>query len=66
MSNYAISDGRVRFTAPGLFEISLTLTGPDETDYWYAVDTKLLVKAEENILGMAGKSTDEKATRSFD
>lgn len=60
MSEYAIGDGRVKFIVENLFEISQTLTGPEDTDYWYAVDLRLLGKAEENIVGMSGEAWAQK------
>lgn len=43
MNDYQVEDGRVCFKVPGLFEVTLTLTGPDDTDYWYALDMRFLV-----------------------
>ncbi|KAG8891219.1 mediator complex subunit, partial [Tulasnella sp. 403] len=48
MSQYRVCDGRAWFAAPGLFEVALTVTGPEETDYWYALDMKFLVEADGN------------------
>ncbi|KAG8864594.1 mediator complex subunit [Tulasnella sp. 330] len=48
MSQYSIAHGRVTFTVPNMFEIDLTLTGPEDTDYWYALDVKLLVYADKD------------------
>ncbi|KAG8988548.1 mediator complex subunit [Tulasnella sp. JGI-2019a] len=46
MSQYHIEHGRVTFKVPDMFEADLTLTGPGDTDYWYALDVKLLVQAD--------------------
>ncbi|KAG8959331.1 mediator complex subunit [Tulasnella sp. 408] len=43
MNDYHVGDGRVCFKVPGLFEVTLTLTGPEDTDYWYALDVRFLV-----------------------
>ncbi|KIO18827.1 hypothetical protein M407DRAFT_11687 [Tulasnella calospora MUT 4182] len=43
MNDYQVQDGRVCFQVPGLFEVTLTLTGPEDTDYWYALDMRFLV-----------------------
>lgn len=43
MNDYRVEDGRVWFQVPGLFEVTLTLTGPEDTDYWYALDMRFLV-----------------------
>lgn len=55
MSQYSICHGRVTFTVPNMFEVDLTLTGPENTDYWYALDAKLLVyEDQENKSGPGG------------
>ncbi len=45
MSAYRVSDGRVTFTVPNLFEVVLSITGPETSDYWYALDMRFLVAA---------------------
>ncbi|KAG8987562.1 mediator complex subunit, partial [Tulasnella sp. 427] len=43
MTDYRVEDGRASFKVFGLFEVALTLTGPEESDYWYALDVRFLV-----------------------
>ncbi|TDL22587.1 MED14-domain-containing protein [Rickenella mellea] len=42
MSRYHITDGRVHFAAPGLFQTSLCLRGAQKEDGWFFVDVKFL------------------------
>lgn len=45
MNDYRVADGRVTFTVPGKFEVVLSLTGPEATDYWQALDMQFLIAA---------------------
>lgn len=59
-----LDNGRVYFTATGLFTASFSLTGPEATDKWYIVDLEFLVgigsAAKERFL-----SSESKVCRCF-
>ncbi|PCH43924.1 MED14-domain-containing protein [Wolfiporia cocos MD-104 SS10] len=42
MSNYRIADGRVYFTAPKLFEVSLCVKGAQKDEGWFFVNVEFL------------------------
>ncbi|KIY71148.1 MED14-domain-containing protein [Cylindrobasidium torrendii FP15055 ss-10] len=45
MSNYQITNGRVVFTVPHLFELTLGCTGSEPTDPWFFIDVEFLFNA---------------------
>ncbi|KZT24268.1 MED14-domain-containing protein [Neolentinus lepideus HHB14362 ss-1] len=52
ISRYVIERGRVRFTAPKLFETSLCLSGAKKEDGWFFVDVDFLFKVGGDKTGM--------------
>lgn len=55
MCAYRIADGRVFFTAPKLFEVSLCLNGAKQEDGWFFVDVDFLFVVGGDVTGMQGK-----------
>lgn len=56
MSQYRIADGRVHFTAPGLFEASLCVKGAKKNDGWFFADVEFLFQVGGDDTGMQGSS----------
>lgn len=54
MRNYRISDGRVFFTVPKLFEVSLCVKGAKQDDGWFLVDVEFLFTVGGDVTGMQG------------
>ncbi|KAI0344782.1 MED14-domain-containing protein [Trametopsis cervina] len=52
MDNYRIADGRVYFTAPKLFEVSLCVKGAKSDDGWFFVDVDFLFTVGGDATGM--------------
>ncbi|KAG6862349.1 hypothetical protein C0995_016047 [Termitomyces sp. Mi166 len=52
MSQYRIADGRVFFTVPKLFEVSLCLRGAQEDDGWFFVDVEFLINIRGDLTGL--------------
>ncbi|OBZ68191.1 Mediator of RNA polymerase II transcription subunit 14 [Grifola frondosa] len=54
MSKYRIADGRVFFTAPKLFEMSLCLRGVQKDDGWFFVNVEFLFTVGGDRTGVQG------------
>ncbi|KAJ2931244.1 hypothetical protein H1R20_g5852, partial [Candolleomyces eurysporus] len=52
MSRYRIEDGRVFFTVPKLFEVSICLTGPLPTDGWFFVHVEFPINLKDETTGL--------------
>lgn len=50
MQQYEIKDGRVWFTASGLFEVAFTLTGPAPHDWWYILDFRFATGSDPSAV----------------
>lgn len=55
MCSYRIADGRVFFTAPKLFEVSLCIKGAKQDDGWFFVDVDFLFTVGGDVTGMQGE-----------
>ncbi|KNZ77769.1 Mediator of RNA polymerase II transcription subunit 14 [Termitomyces sp. J132] len=56
MSQYRIADGRVYFTVPKLFEVSLCLRGAQQDDGWFFVHVMFLINIRGGLTGLQGES----------
>lgn len=54
MSQYRVTDGRVYFTAPNLFEASVCLKGAKREDGWFFSDVEFLFQVGGDVTGMQG------------
>ncbi|KAG5717326.1 Mediator of RNA polymerase II transcription subunit 14, partial [Termitomyces sp. T112] len=52
MSQYRIADGRVYFTVPKLFEVSLCLRGAQQDDGWFFVHVMFLINIRGGLTGL--------------
>ncbi|KAG6886292.1 hypothetical protein C0993_006702 [Termitomyces sp. T159_Od127] len=52
MSQYRIADGRVYFTVPKLFEVSLCLRGAQQDDGWFFVHVEFLFNMGGDLTGL--------------
>jgi len=56
MHKYRVSEGRVWFEVPDLFEVCFTLSGPEPNDYWRTLDLRFLLSAnpsqKDTVKGM--------------
>ncbi|KAG6920079.1 hypothetical protein DXG01_010147 [Tephrocybe rancida] len=52
MSQHRIADGRVYFTVPKLFEISLCLRGAQQDDGWFFVHVEFLINIGGDLTGL--------------
>jgi mediator of RNA polymerase II transcription subunit 14 len=55
MRKYRIADGRVFFTVPHLFEVSLCVKGAKQDDGWFFVDVEFLFTVGGDVTGMQGR-----------
>lgn len=55
MCAYRVANGRVFFTAPKLFEVSLCLNGANSEDGWFFVDVDFLFVVGGDVTGMQGE-----------
>ena len=51
------ADGRVYFTAPKLFEVSLCLRGAEKDDGWFFVHVEFLMNIGGGLTGLQGRQT---------
>ncbi|KAJ7594646.1 mediator complex subunit MED14-domain-containing protein [Mycena floridula] len=52
MLHHRIADGRVYFTAPKMFEVSLCLRGAEKDDGWFFVNVKFLLNVGGDMTGI--------------